>query len=275
MQKEFVLCLLLPFVCSSCMVADSRTNDSESDEKITLQFEELMFFWPTGNFFEIHINMADKNNRFSKPQTINIAQVVSVEKQYENINDAFPVTKTGKLVLCDISPDKKWDVLRVIDSTYNKYARLDHFLYNTDDNTVETLPISEFQNILFSLDSNSFYFIRNWHLMKYNFIKNKEIDCEQEATSFFLSPDRTRIITFNNKKICSMAVDKSLTKEIGSYKYVVVDSGLINSKYAYFITAFSNKGGPKYLHVMNLETLDIVKCPFSIPEGAVISKYLM
>lgn len=272
MKKIVFLLILLNAFGFSCNSLQKDKIDIEMKNKFTLQFEELMFFQPTGKFFEIEVDIGRK--LFTKHKYVEIDQPELLKNNQSEFLQAIPIIGDRQEILfpVDLSPDRRWVMLYGID--YRKDMqnfRNPGKLHLVDLRTQESSQfLCKLNRSYFSADSEYVYFIKDWILSQYA-LSSGEIKEKYNATTFFQTTDRERIIYFFDHRIKSTNIATGTHEELGSYKYIAYDSGTLNDRYAYFMTAVSNKGGPKFLHIIDLDAIEIFDCPFSLKEGIVVN----
>jgi hypothetical protein len=291
--------ILVVFGMASCTT--SQRTGIENESKVTLQFEKMNFFQSTGQFFEIKVNL--KQKIFSRPQHIEICQadLLKTDKGLL-LRDKDVLSSFNNLFFVwDVSPDQKWGSFFELTSKQSGDTGYPSLL-NLSDKKKTRIPFSG-KKMYFSSDSRYVFMVYNWKLSKAELAEKtleiidsfigkmetseellkenefmgklglpegtvKEID---DTTTFFQTPDRKQLILFYDGCVKRMDVSTGMCEKIGKYPYIAYDSGFINQRYGYFITAISNKGGPKNLFVIDLEYNKIIPCPFSLSEAAVIN----
>lgn len=271
-KKSIFLFILFITLGFSCYVPQKDKMNIEMKNKFTLQLEELMFFQPTGKFFEVEVDI--DHNRFTKPIYVEIKQPDLLKNKDNEFSQAISIVGCRQEILfsVDVSPDHRWVMLYGVDRREDmQNLRNPGQLHLVDLLTNESLQFPcKLNRSYFSADSKYVYFIKNWVLSQFALFSG-EINEKYNATTFFQTTDRKKIIYFFGHHIKSADITTGTHEELGSYKYIAYDSGALNDRYAYFMTAVSNKGGPKYLHIIDLDTFKIVGCPFSLNEGIVIN----
>lgn len=293
MYKIYILCVCGSFWGIAC--TNPRQCAINHEPHIyTLQFEETNFFQQTGNFFEIKIDL--ERGTFSNPNPLVIHQIDSLNADNEF---SFNNGSAGNVqVIWDTSPDQKWtSELKLFDKCHINTPS-EYCLFSiTNRSNNEKVLVPSHNKIYFSSDSESAFIIYNWNLLKIPLAGNileaidtdlykpepfyKENSLESQfpqgsleiidkASTFFQTSDRRHLVIFYDHSINRMDIQSGEKEKIGKYRYIAYDSGLINQRYGYFITAISNKGGVKCFFLLDLETKKLRLCPFSIPESRVI-----
>jgi hypothetical protein len=294
MYKIYIICVFGLFLGIACTNPRQCTVKNEPFT-VTFQFEETKFFQQTGNFFEIKVDL--EQGIFSKPKPIVIQHIDSSNADKESTSNNRSMDNIH--VIWDTSPDQKWISEFELFDKFHMNTHSGSYLFSIKNRSNnEKVQVPSQNKIYFSSDSESAFFIYNWNLLKIKLTENileaiktdfykaepfyKEESLESKfpqgslkmidkATTFFQTSDRKQLIIFYNHSISRMDINSGEKKEIGKYKYIAYDSGPINQRYGYFITAISNKGGAKYFSLLDLKNKRLRPCPFSIPESRVIS----
>lgn len=119
----------------------------------------------------------------------------------------------------------------------------------------------------FSKDSNYIYCRSGWNILRKSLKDNTEkLIYKGIWTKFIMLSDRKHLIVFDDNKILLTNLDGDVLKELGKYKYLVIDCGKINDNLIYFITKHSPKGPLDALFFINTKKHEFVKYPFKLPD---------
>jgi hypothetical protein len=243
--------------------------------KILLQFEATWHHQPKKEYFEFYI---DPNMRhFTKIKDID--KPVDFNSYSKRWLGTFSVELLIKSIglqgdpvdIIDISPNKNYVCVKYREFTNKLSIPNTYVLYLIDLksyrvlNKVDTPECSGY----FTKDSNSFLYQDVLEISEMNLLSQQTITFG-DSHSFFMLPGKNSLLNFKDGKISLIDLNNGTTKNVGRYSNLVSESGLINDKWAYFITYRDPKGGGYNLYFINLENYKKVQYPYRFQSASLI-----
>jgi len=269
------LALLIFHASGTIYGIENKEHDMNKFESHYLMvFQKSVSNVPVQSLIEVQVDIQSKE--FSPPNEIDGPIVIEeFLSSLGNLKKALidACRNIGEIIsLLDVSPDRRWvAVLCKTQFTQRSdgeaiYANIGYII---NINDVMAIKLPTIDPCYFSIDSKNCFFKEGWEIKQMNLFSGK-ISKIADATSFFLLPDRDRLMIFNNGEIWFSNIDGRKITTVGEYNHLVYTAGVINSEWGYFLTSRSSKGGKKELFFINLKSKEIIRYPHKIPEARLL-----
>lgn len=253
-----ILCILMSQILSC-----SRESPKEYGSVVIFQFQSGSRVKST-RYFELRVSPDARI--FREPQEVNgfsvLPSLVECPVNVRNKVKAFPKNVIGVI---DCSPDQNWATVRYIPEERKSFFYDYVALLNLNEMQIaKEIPFCSGMYVW----SNVAFYDDALDLKQINLASN-EISNVSKNQTFFMLPDRTGLIVFDDGKIKRFDIQQQVSQVVGRHAYYARFSGAIDSNWGYYLTEYP-KEVKMQLYFLNLKTFKSVRYPYNLPNGVVV-----